>query len=80
LNTLKFDYILRCDVTEKKVAIVKPTSDECCNNDFGDRKRNIATNKAKVRNMIEAAATCQRNMFSEIKIAIKCNTNITYTV
>jgi len=34
----------------------------------------------KDTNMVEAAATCQRNLFSEIKIAIKCNTNITYSV
>ena len=33
-----------------------------------------------VTNMIEAAATCQRNMCSEIKFAIKCNTKITYSV
>ena len=38
------------------------------------------TNMAKVTNMKEAAATCQRNMFSEIKIATKCNTEITYSV
>jgi len=30
--------------------------------------------------MIEAGTTCQRNMFSEIKINIKCNTKITYSV
>ena len=30
--------------------------------------------------MIEAEATCERNMSSEIKIAIKCNTKITYSV
>ena len=35
---------------------------------------------AKVTNIIEAAATCQRNMFSGFKIAIKFNTKITYTV
>jgi len=29
--------------------------------------------------MIEEA-TCQRNMFSEIKNAIKCNTTITYSI
>jgi len=30
--------------------------------------------------MVEAGATCQRNTFSEIKIAIKYNTKITYSV
>ena len=29
--------------------------------------------------MIETGATCQRNMFSEVKIAIKCNTKFTYS-
>jgi len=61
-------------------AVIKPTGNECCSNGIGDWKINIAPNTAKVTNMIEAAATCQRNMFSEIKIAIKCNTKITYTV
>jgi len=36
-------------------------------------------NTANATNMIEAGATCQRNMFSEIIIAIKCNTKITYS-
>jgi len=31
--------------------------------------------KAKVTNMIEAGAKFQRNMFSEIKIPIECNTD-----
>jgi len=44
---------------------------------FGDWKRNIAAN---VTSMIEAGETCQRNMFSEINIAMKSNTNITYRV
>ena len=30
--------------------------------------------------MIEAWATCQRNMYSEIKIALKCNAKVTYSV
>ena len=47
---------------------------------FGDKKKNIATNTATVMNMIEAGATCQRNMFSKIKIAIKCSTKITKSV
>ena len=34
----------------------------------------------QVTHMIEAGATCQRNMFSEIKIAIKCNTKCMYSV
>jgi len=29
--------------------------------------------------MIEAAATCQRNMLSEIKVARKCKSKITFT-
>ena len=41
---------------------------------------NIAPNTAKVTNMIEAGATWQRNMFSEIKLASNCNTKITYSV
>jgi len=45
---------------------------------FGDSKRNIAPNTVKVMNMIEAGATS--DMFSEIKIAIKCNIKITYSV
>ena len=49
-------------------------------NQYGGWKRNIAPNTAKVTNMIEAGATFQRNMFSEIKMAIKCNTNIMYSV
>jgi len=36
------------------------------------------TNTAKITNMI--GVTCQRNMFSEIKIAIKRDTKITYSV
>ena len=47
---------------------------------FGDWERNIATNMAKVMNKIEAGATCRRNTFPEIKIAIKCNIKITYSV
>jgi len=43
-------------------------------------ERNIAPKTEKVTNMIEVAATYQRNMFSEIKMAIKCNTKITYCV
>jgi len=35
---------------------------------------------AKVSNIIEAGATCKRNMFYEFKIAIKCNIKITYRV
>jgi len=57
-----------------------PTNNECCSNGFGDWKINIVPNMAKVTNMLEAGVTCQRNMFSEIKIAIKCNTKITYSV
>ena len=30
--------------------------------------------------MVESAASCQRNTFSEHKVNIKCNTNITYSV
>jgi len=56
------------------------TSNECCSNSFGGRKRSIAPNTAKVTNMIEAGARCQRNMFSDIKIAIKSNTEIAYNV
>ena len=55
-----------------------PTSNECCSNGLGNWKRNIARNTAKVTNMIEAGATCQRNMFSEINIDIKCNAKIMY--
>ena len=39
-----------------------------------DGKRNIATDTTNVMNMVETAAICQRNMFSEIKITIECNT------
>jgi len=59
---------------------MKPTSNECHINGFGDWQRNMAPNTAKVTNMIEAEATCQRNMFSEIKIAIKRNTKVTYSL
>jgi len=55
-----------------------PTSNECCSNGFGDWKRNIVTNTVKVMNT--AGATCQRNMFSEIKITVKCYTKIAYSV
>jgi len=65
---------------KKRVAVIKANSNECCSNGFGDLQINIAPNTAKVTNMIEAAETCQRNLFSEIKIATKCNTKITYTV
>jgi len=34
----------------------------------------------KVMNMLDTGALCHRNMFSEIKMAIKRNTNITYSV
>ena len=30
--------------------------------------------------MGEVGAICQRNMFSDIKIAMKCNTKVTYSV
>jgi len=40
----------------------------------------LAANTVKVMNMIEVGVTCQRNMFSEIKITIKCNTKITDNV
>ena len=59
---------------------MKPTSKDYCSNRFGDRKINIALNTAKVTNIIEAGETCQRNMFSEIKISIKCYTKITYNI
>jgi len=80
LNILKFTNFLRCDVIKKRVAVIKAISNECCSNGFGDWKRNIATITAKVTTMIEAASTCQRNKFSKLKIAIKCNTKITYSV
>ena len=43
-------------------------------------KRNISTNTAKFTNLVEAAATCQRNMFSDFKITINYNTKITFSV
>ena len=43
-------------------------------------RRNIATNTATVTYMVEAATTCQRNVFSEMKIAIKCIIKIMYSV
>jgi len=43
-------------------------------------ERDLETNTVKVTNMVEAAATYERNMFSEIQIIIKCNTKITYNV
>jgi len=38
------------------------------------------SNTAKVMNMEEAEATCQRNRCPEIKIATKCNTTRLRTV
>jgi len=70
----------RCNVIKKRVAVIKPNGNECCSNGFGNWKRNIVPNTAKVTNMIEAGAICKRNMFSEINITIKCNTRITYSV
>ena len=43
-------------------------------------EREIGPNTAKVTNMIEGGVTCQKNVFKKIKIAIKCNTKITYSV
>jgi len=77
---VKFFNILRCHVIKNRVVLIKSLSNEWCRNGFGDQKRYIATNRAKVTNMTEAEATCQINMFSEIKIAIRCNTKITYSV
>ena len=55
-----------------------PTSNEWCSNGFdGDWKRNIVV---AVMNMIEVGVTSQRNIFSEIKIVIKCNIKIMYKV
>ena len=51
-----------CSVIKKRVAVIKPTSNEWCSNRFGDWKRNITSNTAKVTNNIEAEATCQRNI------------------
>ena len=77
---MKFKNILRYDFIEKRVPVIKPTSNECCSNCSGDCKIYIGTNTAKVTNMIEARATSQRNLFSKIKIAINCNIKITYSV
>ena len=63
----------RTQYHKEESSAIKATSNACCSNGFGDWKRNIATNTAKVMNMIETGAICQINMLSEIEIAIKCN-------
>ena len=52
---------------EERVAVIKPTSNEYWSTGFGDWKRNLATNMSKVTNMIEAAGTCQRNIYLKLK-------------
>ena len=67
---------MRC--YKERVAVIKPSSNKCCSDGSSERNSTIATNTAEVTNMVETAATFQRYMFSEIKIAIKLNAKIRY--
>jgi len=59
---------------------MKLTGKKSCSNGIAERKGNTAPNTAEVANMVEAAMTYQRNIFSKINISTRCNTKITHRV
>ena len=79
-NTPRFCNILRSRVVKKRVVVIKLTSKEWCSNCFGNWKRKITSNTANGVSTLEAAASCQRNTFSSIKIITKCNITFTYSM
>ena len=71
LRTLKFQYVIESNIMTKGIAIVKSTANKSSCNSFGDSKKHIPANTAKITIVIKAATTSLLNMLSKIKIIIK---------